>query len=110
MRTKGRAAGAVLMAVLLAVLPLWPKGAQAQTAEPNAINLTTSPLPINLITNPGTTVTSDLRVKNSGSTTEKLKVGLLKFGANDTSGQPRLADREPGDDYFDWVTFSENTF
>lgn len=77
---------------------------------PNSLNLTTSPLPINLVTDPGQTVTTDLRIKNSGTATERLQVGLLKFGANDTTGQPRLADREPGDDYFDWVSFSEDQF
>src|SRR5690242_5252907 len=101
----------VFGALFVAAAPLWPGAmAQAQANEPNAINLTTSPLPINLVTNPGTTISTDLRIKNSGSVTEHLKVGLLKFGANDTTGQPRLADREPGDDYFDWVKFSESNF
>jgi hypothetical protein len=101
----------VFAALIVVGAPLWPKTlVQAQTNAPNAINLTTSPLPINLTTNPGTTVSTDLRVKNSGSSDEHLKIGLLKFGANDTSGQPRLADRESGDDYFDWVSFSENDF
>lgn len=78
--------------------------------DSGALNLTTSPLPINLITNPGETVTTDLRIRNSGLQTERLQVGLLKFSANDATGQPRLADREPGDDYFDWVSFSEDVF
>ncbi len=83
--------------------------AQAQT-EDTSLNLTTSPLPINLAVKPGETATTELRIKNSGTRTEQLQVGLLKFGANNESGQPRLADREPGDDYFDWVTFSEDVF
>jgi hypothetical protein len=110
MRRLGRQILGVFLATLLVILPVWPKNAQAQTTDPSAINLTTSPLPINLITNPGTTVSTDLRIKNSGTADEHLKVGLLKFGANDTSGQPKLLDREPGDDYFDWVSFSENNF
>lgn len=83
---------------------------QSSAQESGALNLTTSPLPINLSTEPGKTVTTELRIKNSGTRTETLQVGLLKFGANDTSGQPRLADREAGDDYFDWVRFSQDKF
>lgn len=82
---------------------------QAQPSD-TALNLTTSPLPINLVTKPGETTTTELRIKNSGTRTEQLQLGLLKFSANNESGQPRLADREPGDDYFDWVTFSQDQF
>lgn len=82
----------------------------ASAQDGGSLNLTTSPLPINLSAKPGETVTTELKIKNSGTQTEELQVGLLKFGANNDSGQPRLADREPGDDYFDWVTFSEDRF
>lgn len=88
------------------VFPALPAVAQ----EDGSLNLTTSPLPISLSTTPGSRATTELRIKNSGTQTEHLQVGLLKFGANDTSGQPRLADREPGDEYFDWVSFSEEQF
>ncbi len=93
--------------VLVGGLLVMPAGAQQGDGS---LNLTTSPLPINLATDPGSTVTTDLRIKNSGTQTERLQVGLLKFGANDNTGQPRLADREAGDDYFDWVSFSEDVF
>lgn len=109
MKWRGLVSGALSTLVLvgIAIFALPRAGAQSDTG---ALNLTTSPLPINLVTDPGETVTTDLRIRNSGTQTEQLQVGLLKFGPNDTSGQPRLADREPGDDYFDWVTFSEDTF
>lgn len=97
----------VLTLVATALFAL-PRAAAQQ--DDGSLNLTTSPLPINLVTVPGKPVTTELRVKNSGSTTEDLQVGLLKFAANDLSGQPRLLDPEPGDDYFSWVTFSEDRF
>lgn len=100
----------VLCAVLVAVTALIPVNKSDAQVEDSSLNLTTSPLPINLVTDPGTTVTTELRIKNSGTKTEDLQVGLLKFGPNDQSGQPRLADREQGDDYFDWVSFSEDRF
>lgn len=95
----------MLLGASLLVLP--PVSAQEGDG---ALNLTTSPLPINLSIEPGESTSTELRIRNSGTQTETLQVGLLKFGANNESGQPRLADREPGDDYFDWVSFSEDTF
>ena len=63
-------------------------------------------MPINLVATPGATIRTDLRVKNSGTSTETYKVGLMKFSAYGEEGKPQLSDRAPGDDYFDWVTFS----
>lgn len=74
------------------------------------LNLTTSPLPVSLEAKPGISVSSDLRIQNSGSQTETLKVELQKFKAYGEDGKPQLINREPGDDYFDWVHFSETTF
>jgi len=83
----------------------------AQTpAEDTGLSLVTSPLPINLITEPGATVSAQLKVKNGGTKTERLKVGLMKFAAYGEEGKPKLLDREKGDDFFDWVSFSENSF
>lgn len=69
-----------------------------------------SPLPINLVADPGSTVSAELKIKNGGFQTEELQVGLMKFSAFGDRGKPRVADREKGDDYFDWVTFSEDSF
>src|SRR5581483_10292385 len=74
------------------------------------VDLTTSPLPISLSVLPGNSVTTDVRVKNEGATTQQLKVSLMKFTAYGESGKPALKDREPGDDYFDWVSFSPSSF
>ncbi len=84
--------------------------ASARAADQPDLSLATSPLPVDVKAAPGTTVSTDLRVKNDGTKTEKLTVHLLKFSARGEDGSPALADREPGDDYFDWVTFSPSTF
>lgn len=75
-----------------------------------ALRLTTSPLPITLAAKPGTTVSTDLRIRNSGSQAETLKVGLLKFSADNQTGVAKLSERQASDDYFDWVSFSEQKF
>jgi hypothetical protein len=92
------------IALVLAVLLVAPK---AQAAD---FNLTASPLPINLITKPGGSVSTPLRVQNTGTETVKVKVSLLKFKANGTSGKPEILDPSPGDDYIKWVSFSETSF
>ncbi len=80
----------------------------AQTDD--GLRLITSPLPISLSGEPGTSVATDLKVKNGGTTTETLKVSIMKFKAYESSGKPQLMERGDGDSYFDWVRFSEPTF
>ncbi len=98
-----------LFGSIVGLLLLLPTLSHAQS-DPGALNLTTSPLPISLVAKPGETVSTELRIKNSGTKTETLKVGLMKFSANSEDGKPQLKERETGDDYFDWVSFSQNQF
>lgn len=98
----------VSVGILMAGNIFFPAAAGAAESKP--LNLVTSPLPISLSVTPGTTVTTDLRIKQGGAGTEKLKVSLMKFAAFGTEGKPRLVDRGPGDDYFDWVKFDKVTF
>ncbi|HSH18367.1 MAG TPA: hypothetical protein VK978_03210 [Candidatus Saccharimonadales bacterium] len=101
----------VVMAVVGSML-LPAAAANAQTPPPvrPPLRLMTSPLPLNVVTKPGETVTADIRVKNNGTRPEQLKVELLKFGANDDTGRPQIMEREARDLYFNWVSFSETNF
>lgn len=81
----------------------------AQTPD-SGLRLVTSPLPINLVTEPGTTVTTELKVKNGGTQRESLKIDLMKFNAYEDTGKPRLMEPESQDDFLKWVTFSEPSF
>lgn len=98
-----------LLIIVMALGPaiLAPKTALA--AGPG-LNLTTSPVPIDLAGKPGTTLSTDLRIENNNNQAEQLKVSLMKFSAYGTTGQPRLLERGPGDNYFDWVSFSPSRF
>lgn len=98
------------LAGTLALAWLWVIAPTASAQTPGNLNLTTSPLPISLKVNPGTSVSTELRVQNSGSQPEILKIDLYKFRAYGDSGKPQILDREPGDDYFNWVSFSQPTF
>ena len=96
--------------VVPAFLLIFASVAHAQTPAPSPLKLTTSPVVVNLATYPGQSVATDLKVENVGTTTKHLTMGLMKFSASGDTGVPKLMKRQPGDDYFDWVTFSDKTF
>ena len=100
----------LLVSFLFLISTFLPSSVAAQATDEGALNLVTSPIPISLITEPGSTVSAQLRVKNAGTKTETLQIGLMKFGAYEEEGKPKLVDREKGDDFFDWVSFSQNSF
>lgn len=83
----------------------------AQSAPENGqLLLTTSPLPINLKVTPGTSISTPIKIKNDGNQDENLKVTLMKFKADPTTGATILSEREPADTYFNWVSFSDPNF
>ena len=86
---------------------LFPSIVSAQTSD---FSLITSPLPISLVTEPGTSVSTDIKVKNGGREEETLKINLMKFKAYEDTGKPELLDPEPEDDFLNWVSFSEPSF
>jgi hypothetical protein len=85
-------------------------GLPAVAQTDTGLRLITSPLPINLVTEPGKTITTELKVKNGGTKEEKLKINLMKFSAYEDSGKPKLMDPEPTDAFLHWVKFSEDSF
>lgn len=96
-----------LLILMIAWLGVSPSSAQAAIGP---LNLTTSPLPILLTAQPGETVTTELRVKNSASQSERLRVDLYKFTARGEQGDPYLLDPEPADQSVNWVSFSKSEF
>lgn len=103
---------AALCAVLLLVVSPHALAAtsSSQSTNDRTLNLVTSPLPINLQTTPGKSVSTDLRIKNGSPYSENLKVTLMKFTAYGEEGKPAIQERGSGDSYFDWVKFSQDTF
>ena len=76
----------------------------------NSINITISPLPIQLDSKPGTTATTDLRILNSGTTPETLKLTLKTFSAEGADGHVVLHNPTPSDNYINWVRFDRSVF
>ncbi len=73
------------------------------------INLQISPLPIELNAAPGKTTTTDLRVRNVGSQTERLQVRLVKV-TEDDNGAVHLTEPASTDEFVNWVSFSRKQF
>jgi len=96
--------------LLIALGTVFAPAAPTLAAPSAGINLTTSPLPINLSANPGSVVSADLRIQNSAGSPQRIKVSLMKFSAYGESGKPALQERQAGDDYFDWVSFTPASF
>lgn len=81
-----------------------------QSNETLPLRLITSPLPITLVSTPGSTVSAEMKLKNEGSQTEHLVVDVMKFSAYEEEGKPKLLEKTRADDYLSWVTFSPSTF
>src|SRR5579862_3162982 len=79
----------------------------ATTTE--GINLQISPLPIELNVQPGSSTTTDLRVRNAGSQPDRLQLRLLKV-TEDDNGVVHLERPGPTDDWTQWVSFGQTVF
>lgn len=82
--------------------------AQQTTTEPLSIEI--SPLPIKLTVKPGNSVSTDLRVRNSGTQPETLKVSLKTFTAEGPDGHVVLHNPTPNDSFINWVHFDKTQF
>lgn len=76
-------------------------------APPAGINVTLSPSFLNLTTDPGVPVNSQLKIKNNNNFTEYFEFDLAKFEADDDGERPRLLEVGPGDEFIKWISFSE---
>jgi hypothetical protein len=100
----------LIAAVLAPFLYIAPAlAATNATAPTEGISLQISPLPIQLNAKPGSSVGTDLRVRNAGTQDEKLQVRLLKVSA-DNSGGVHLTNPSSSDEFVSWVHFSKNVF
>lgn len=100
----------IFFGLIFLLSAFFPVSVLAQNKSDEGLNLVTSPLPINLVAQPGSTVSAQIKVKNGGNHQEKLQVGLMKFSAFGEEGKPKLIDKEDGDNFFEWVKFSEDVF
>lgn len=94
--------------LLLGGIALMTPAPSVSAAE--GFNVITSPLVIKIATEPGKTVEASLRIKNQNTKPEGIKVGLMKFKGNGTTGQPDLLDISSKDTFASWVSFTPSQF
>lgn len=97
----------VLIFAATVAVAFWPRPAKALPAT--GLSLEISPAIVTLSSDPGRTVTTDLRVRNAGNQTEHLVASLYKFDADD-NGNITVSDPGPADDYFSWIHLSKTDF
>ena len=79
-------------------------------AQTDNFRLSVSPASVSLSAEPGTKTETQIRVKNDGLRTEKIKMGVVPFVGEDENGKPRLTEAKVEDEYLKWLTFSEQEF
>ncbi len=85
--------------------PLVPK-----ETPPSGINLTLAPTFLNLVTDPGEEVTSQIKVKNNNNFSEYLKIDIAKFESAEGGERPLISEFTSSDEYKNWISFSDSQF
>lgn len=83
------------------------------TPPPTAIqpiNLTVSPVTLNLATDPGREVNSSIKIFNNSTEKEYLQLELVKFTSDKSGSQPHIQNFSENDEYKDWLTFEKSEF
>lgn len=96
---------------VLASLVLVSSVAQVAVAsdKPSDFSLVITPSPLVATVKPGMPKDLELKIKNSGTSTETLKVEPRKFSVNETTGKITLDDKTPPD-IAQWIGLSQPTF
>lgn len=100
-------AGTVLAAVSIAVTFIAPQSAAAQSQ--NGFSLQVSPSPLVATIKPGQTTELELKIRNTNTDPEELKIEPRKFTVNRTTGEVVIDDTEVPE-IAPWIRFSPATF
>ncbi len=87
-----------------------PSPISPDASPETGINLNISPVFINLVTDPGKPISSEIRVQNNNNIKEYLEFGLYKFIPNDTGSQPVIIDVPADDPFPSWIVFEDKQF
>ncbi len=79
-------------------------------AASGEFSLQVSPSPLVLTVKPGQTSVNELKIRNTGSQTEKLTIAPRSFTIDNGSGQVKFDDNKVPPEIGDWVSFGEKNF
>lgn len=71
------------------------------------LNLTLSPVTLNVEAQPGESATVPLKVRNNGTETEYLELSFETFSADETGAKPLLMEANPNDEFMKWISVDE---
>src|SRR5258708_5839651 len=86
------------------------RAAESIPAPTTALDLTVSPITISLETDPGASVSSQIKIHNNGVNPEYLKLMVGKFTADSTGEKPQLQDLKPEDEFGHWLNITKEPF
>ncbi|HXH26955.1 MAG TPA: hypothetical protein VNG90_03590 [Candidatus Acidoferrum sp.] len=98
--------GAVFLAPLFCALAT----TRVDAASVTGASLTTSPVAVDLIANPGTSTSTTLQIQNNEAAPVIIDVSLKEFTASGDNGQAQIIDPPAGDASPSWVHFSPSSF
>jgi len=73
------------------------------------INLTLSPISIQLETNPGESKSTEIKLRNNGTEDENLRVSFATFSFNETTQEINL-DNQGNEEYLQWLSVDKPEF
>jgi hypothetical protein len=74
------------------------------------LSITLSPVTLSLETNPGETKTTEIKIRNNSIQPELLTISVGTFTADASGERPVITDIAEGDEFINWVSFSEPEF
>ena len=99
----------LVAAAVTALVPLLPAKVLAADASTGNFSLQVSPSPIVQTVKPGQKTTIAVKVRNTGTATEELKMGLRGFTVDSETGEVQLKEETPKE-VDEWVTFEQSQF
>lgn len=99
----------VRLSLLLSTLILFTASFARAQSEQGNFSLQVTPSPLVLSIKPGEKITTELKIRNNGDKTEKLKIEPKSFNIDSDSGNVSLNDSAPSD-IQKWISFADPTF
>lgn len=100
-----------LLALSLLFFAVAPINAVEPALLPQApFNATVSPVTLNLETELGKSITTEIKIHNNGTMAERVKLLLATFTADETGGKPKLILPQGDEEYLQWMKFAETEF
>lgn len=90
--------------------PTVVKLAPPKEAPATGINVNISPPYINLVTDPGESISSEFKIRNNNNFREYFKITLRKFEVGNSDSGVVMSDINSGDEFASWISFEPQEF